>query len=39
MPPMVVNEVVEIAIHTLSVITIHLFEIPINGSCSLTYDI
>lgn len=34
--PVVLNEIIEIAINTLSTIIIQLFEIPMNGSNSLT---
>lgn len=36
-PEMIENEIIEIAIHTVSAILIHLFEMPINiNMCSLT---
>ena len=36
LPPVMVNETVEIAIHTLSTIVIQLFDISFNGANSLT---
>jgi hypothetical protein len=33
---MVVNEIIEIAIHTVSTVIIQLFDLPITGSASLT---